>query len=124
MKGGFIKMRTYSSILKKIKKDTRGVYGIEIAQAVIMGLFMLILVVIAILVGISTLRNSNLLTAASDEYNTTNALMSNVSKGTAVFAGNIVTFMTVIGIVIIMTFIGLMIYVVRKFAGSKGEQGL
>ena len=102
-------------------KNKKGVYGIEIAQGVIMGLFMLILVVIAVLVGISTLRNSNLLTTASDEDNATKALMSNVTAGTAKFAGQIPTFMTIIGIVIIMTFIDLMIYVVRKFAG--GSQG-
>lgn len=119
MKGGIYSKMQLSKI-----KNKRGAYGIEVATSVIMSLFLLVLVVVAVLVGISTLRTSNLLPASSAEKNATDVLMGNLTEATGTFAKNFSTFMSIIAIVIIMTFIGLMIYVVRRFTATKGEKGI
>lgn len=85
---------------------------------------MMVLLVIAVFVGIATLNNSNILTTGSLEKNGTTALMNNLTNGVTSLGANFGTFFTILAVVIIMTFLGLMIYVIRRFAGSNGEKAL
>jgi hypothetical protein len=105
-------------------KSKKGAYGIEVATGVIMSLFVLVLLIVAVVVGLVALKNSNILVAGSTEKNLTDALVNNLTQAGATFGTNFATFMAIIVVVIIMGFLGLMIYVVKRFAGSKGEKGL
>jgi hypothetical protein len=98
-------------------------YGVSIATGVLMSLFLLVLISIAVLVGISTLNNTTLLPAGSAERNASLSMTANLTDGATIFAGYFPTFFKIIAVVIIMGFIGLLIYVVYRFARGTGKEG-
>ena len=94
--------------------------SLNLVTAIAIGLFILAMVMIAIIAGGSMLTQSNLMNGDEVAANQTAWILSNVSDAGAGFFENADTFFSVLAIVIILGFIGLMIYVVTRFRGGGG----
>lgn len=99
-------------------------YGLEVVKNVVLGLFILALFVVAIFAGAGAIKNSSIFTAGSQEKNDTTLILNNITSSGATFFGNVPTFISILVIVVIMTFLGLLIYAVYRFAGRGGTSGL
>jgi cell division protein FtsX len=107
------------------KLNKKGAYGIEVVQTVLMSLFVLALFAIAIFAGASALNNSSLFTAGSQAKNDTTSILNNLTSGTTSFFSNIPTFMSILVIVVIFIFLGLMIGAITYLAVKrKGDTGM
>ena len=82
----------------------------------------LVVVVIAVLIAFGALSPTSFFSANSLNANATNALIQNTTIAAGSFGGNIPTAFTVFGVVFILGFLAILIYVVVKMksAGSSG----
>jgi len=109
---------------KKNKKGSS--YGIEVVIGIALGLFVLLLITVAIIAGSNSLLNSNIFTAGTANYNTTSGMITNLTNGASSFFGSSGTFFSILVVVVIMILLGLMIgavYVIYK-VGSGGRGGI
>ena len=97
---------------------------IDTATGVIVGVAVAVLLVFAVLLGISSLKPSTFFTAGTTEALAMNQSTANFSYGIMNFFAQIPTAMTVLGVVLILGFIGLMIAIVLRFRSSAGGGGL
>jgi ABC-type transport system involved in multi-copper enzyme maturation permease subunit len=104
--------------------NKKGQYGINVVVAVALGLFTLLLIAVAVIAGSQALINSSIFTKDSTSYNQTSGMVSNLSQGVSSFFGNSGTFFSILAVVVIMIFLGLMIGAVYLFTRGKGGAGL
>ena len=107
--------------LRPITSKKRGVLGLDTVKAVIISLLTLAVISIAVILALISLRNSNIFTAASQEYNQTNNIVQNVTSGTVTFFTNVPTFMTLLGVVVLILIIAIVIVAVSRFGGGGGR---
>ena len=111
--------------LKKLKiNNKKGVMGLEIAIGFVLSLLTLAIIVFAVIVALSTLNNSNVLTANSLEANQTSDILLNVTGGAASLFTNVTTWFSLIAVVIIILIISVVIIAVKRFGGEAGTSGL
>lgn len=91
--------------------------------SVIIALFGLALVVVGIFAGSNAIKNSSLFTANSQGANDTTKILDNISTAGSSFFGNTGTFVSILVVVIIFSFIGLLIVGARKFQESRSTVG-
>jgi uncharacterized membrane protein len=103
-------------------KNKKAQYGINVVIAVALGLFTLLLIAVAVIAGATAITNSNILTGTALAQ--TQGMTSNLSQGVASFFGNSGTFFSILAVVVIMIFLGLMIGAVYLFTRGKQEKGL
>ena len=108
--------------MKKMNK--KGAYGIEVVTAVALGLFTLLLIAVAVIAGSNALLNSSIFTSGSTSYNQTNSMVQNVTTGVSSFFGNSGTFFSILAVVVIMIFLGLMIGAVYLFTRGSAQKGI
>lgn len=89
--------------------------------SIVVGIMIFIFVVFAVLYGISTLNPSSFFTASSAEANATSQLQKNLTSGIENFGAKIPTAFTVLAVVFILGFIGLLIYTVYRFTAGGGK---
>jgi len=109
--------------MRSILKDKKGQLGLNLIKTVFVTLLILAVVGIAILLAISSLKNSNIFASGSQEYNNTQLISNNISGGIADFFGNTGTILAILVVVVIISAIAIIIAVVSRF-GGQGSQGL
>ena len=108
-------------MLKVLTKNKRGqAVSLNLVTSIAIGLFILAMVMIAIIAGGSRITNSNLMGDDETAGNQTQWILSNISDAGAGFFENSATFFAILAVVIILGFIGFMIFVVTRFRGSSG----
>lgn len=107
----------YSLAKREAQRRTMNSKGqvIDTATTVAVSFFVFILIVFVILYGISALNPGSFFTAGSSEQNATNTLRSNFTTGIANFSQQIPPAMTILGVVLILGFLGLLVFIVLRF---------
>lgn len=106
----------WETVLKNKKGQA---VSLGLVTSIAIGLFILAMVMIAIIAGGSRITNSNLMGTDATAGNQSDWILSNISDAGAGFFENSETFFAILAIVIILGFIGLMIFVVTRFRGSR-----
>lgn len=91
--------------------------------ATFVGLFVLILIGFAILLGIANLDTASFFDAGSAEANATTQATANLTQGFADFTANIPTIMTILGVVVILGALAILILVVVRVRQTSGASG-
>ena len=106
------------SFIEKMKKDKRGVLGLETVGSVIITLLVLAVISIAVFLALDSLNTAGLFTAGSQSANDTTNLINNITSGTTDFFSNIPTVMTILGAVVIILAVVLIILAVGRISGG------
>ena len=117
----------YSSLMKSKRMNKKGMgYGINVVLTVALGLFVLLLVAVAVLVGSYALLNSSIFSTGSTGYNQTSSMVNNLTNGVTTFFASSGTFFSILVVVVIMILLGLMIGAVWYFTkfGGSGSSGI
>lgn len=93
--------------------------GIQTVTALAIGIFILVLVAIGIFAGAASIKDSSIFTTGSLEKNNSDMLLNNLTEATTEFGANFSTFFSILAVVLIVGFIGLLIFVVTRFRGSR-----
>lgn len=118
-------MKSVSARMRKMAEmNNHGQVGINTVTTVVVGLMVFIFVVFAVFYGISTLNPASFFSAGSLEANETSNLQKNLTTGVANFGAKIPTALTVLAVVFILGFIGLLIFTVYRFAANRSGGGL
>jgi len=104
--------------IEKFRMDRKGQVGLDIVTRVFLALFTLAVIGFAVIIALSSLNNSNALTAGSQEANESTAVLLNVTAGTAEFFSNTTTWLTLLSVVVIILIIAIVIIAVRGFSGT------
>ncbi len=91
---------------------------------VVTGLALLIFVVFAFLYGLSALNPGTFFTAGSASQNATNQAVANYTTGIATFFNQVPTAMNILGVVLILAFVGILLSVVMRYRDSAGAGSL
>lgn len=102
------------------KMNKRGILGLDTVKAVILSLLVIAVVAIAVFLALTSLQNANIFTAGSTAANQTNAIIGNVTTGTASFFGQVPTFFVLLGVVVLILIIAIVIVAVSRFGGGVG----
>jgi len=78
---------------------------------------------VAIVLALVSLRDSNIFTAGSADYNSSNYIIGNVTSGTVGFFENTGTIFAILVVVVIILAISIILAVVSRF-GKGGAGGL
>jgi hypothetical protein len=112
----------YKKMISKAKQiitmDNRGQAVIDTVTGVVIGLVVLILIVFALLLGLASLNPGSFFTAGSVSQNATNAMVNNFTTGLGGFFGQIPIAFTIMGIVLILSFLALLVAIVLRFRGA------
>ena len=107
--------------LRKIKMgNKRGQVGLDTAKAVMLTLMTIAVIAFALIIALSSLKDSNATTAGSQERNYTNNILLNVSEGTSDFFANAGTWFALLAVVVIILIIAIVIFAVNRFGGGGG----
>lgn len=104
-------------------KSKKGAYGIEVVTTVAIELFILLLVVVGIIAGAYALLNSGIFGTNTTQYNLTNGMVINLTQGSSAFFGASTTFFSILIVVVIMIFLGLMLGAVLLFGRAGTSLG-
>lgn len=111
--------------LKKVLRGKKAQAGLGLAGSIIMALLTLAVLATAVNIALANLKTSTGLTAGTIEYNNTQDIIDNVTGGTAVFFDDVSTWMTILGVVVLLLIISVIILVVKRFgAGASPSTGL
>ena len=110
--------------LKSIQRNKRGILGIDTTKAVLVTLLSLAVIAVAVILALTTLRDSNVFTSGSAEYNATSDITKNVSAGVGNFFENVPTFFTLLGVVVLILIIAIIIVAVSRFGGGGRAESL
>lgn len=108
--------------LKKIlrKNEKRGVMGIEVAKAFIVGLLSLILIGVVTMVVLVQLGNLSIVSSDND----TQSVVGNATSGLSSFFSNTTVWLSLLGVVIIILIISAVVAVVNRFSSSQSSTTL
>lgn len=101
------------SLNKQLRLNRKGILGMELGKAFILGIFVMGVIGFAILIAMSQLNASSASTTA-----TTN-VFNNVSAGTEDFFSNAGTWFSLLAVVVLILIIAVVIAVVNKFGGGS-----
>ena len=99
-------------------RDKRGVLGLDVVKSVMLTFLVLAVIGVAVVLALVSLRDSNIFTAGSSEYNQTSSIISNVTGATTNFFSNTGTIFAILVVVVIILAIAIIIAVVTRFGGS------
>lgn len=108
--------------LKSLKSNKKG-QVLNTVVATFVGLFVLVLIGFAVLLGISSLDPASFFTANSVEANATNDAVINLTTGFSAFTGQIPTIMTILGVVVVLAALAILILIVVRIRGASGSGG-
>lgn len=104
--------------LKPLNK--KGQLGFELVKPIVITVLVLIVLGVVFLVTTVSLRDSNILTEHSAEYNSSVGYMNNGTEGLTAIFSKIPTVMTILAVVIIITAVVLILRQVGSFGKSAG----
>ena len=107
--------------LRQIKKDKRGVLGLETVKAVFITFLVLAVIGVSVVLALVSLRDANIFTVGSQEKNDTTDMILNVTDATTNFFTNTKTILSILVVVVIILAISLIIAVVSRFGGGGGR---
>ena len=110
--------------MKQVVKDKRGVLGLDTTKAVLIALLTLAVIAVAVILALTSLRDSSIFTTGSEEQNQTTSIVGNISSGTTSFFSNVPTFMVLLGVVVLILIISIVIVSVGRFGGGGRGAGL
>ena len=106
--------------LEKIKmKNKRGQLGLETVKSVMITFLVIAVIGVSVVLALVSLRDANIFTSGSTEYNQTNNVISNVTSATTGFFSNTGTIFAILVVVVIILAISIIIAVVSRFGGGK-----
>lgn len=105
-------------IFRSMKKDKRGVFGLEATKSTFLLLLSLSLVAYIIVVIMGTLQNASILTEGSLAKNQTDNILSNVSTGVTGFFSSINPVYSILAILVIILVLVVLVRVVQSREGS------
>ena len=112
----------YKNLLSKIKKDEKGVFGLNAVQqffVIILGIALLAFVIVIIM---GTLQSADILEDGSLADNQTNAILGNVSEGVTGFFSSITPVYSILAVLVIILVLVVLVRVVQTPAGSQAPQ--
>lgn len=114
--------------LKSIIKQSKKGQVLNTVVATFVGLFVLILIGFAVLLGISSLDPVSFFPAAAE--NQTNVSIdamqnsiNNLTTGFSAFTTQIPTIMTILGVVVVLAALAILILIVVRIRGASGSAG-
>lgn len=93
----------------------KGVLGLDTVRAVIVTLLVIAVTAIAVFLALVSLQNASIFTSGSQADNDTTNIINNITTGTTDFFSNVPTFMTLLGVVVILLIIVLVLIAIRRF---------
>ena len=110
--------------MQKLKPlNKKGQIGLNLSKQVMITFLILAVLGIAVILALVSLRDANIFTADGEDYNDTNNIIKNVTGGLNTFFASTGTIFAILIVVVIISAIGIVIYVVSRF-GSGGGGGL
>ena len=110
--------------LRSIGQDKRGVLGLETIKAVMITFLVLAVIGVSVTLALVSLRDSNIFTENSQEYNDTSHIVDNITGATTAFFENTGTIFAILVVVVIILAIAIIIAVVSRFGGGGSGAGL
>lgn len=109
-----------------LNKNKKAILGLDIVKGVIVSFLVIAVVSVAVMLALNSLRDSNIFTTGSYEYNATNDITYNITDGVRGFFGNTGTIFAMLVVVVIILSISVIIAVVSRFGGpsTSGVGGL
>ena len=108
---------------KLIRQMNNKGQAINIVTGTVVAVILLILIVFALLFGVSSLNPGSFFTASSAEQNATNQLLQNTTVGIAQFSNQIPAAMKLLGVVLIFGALAIVIAFVLRFRQQAGGGG-
>lgn len=114
--------RVEDKYLKMYMNNKRGQMGglIGLPGAVVIGLLILVVIVIAMFLAFNSLTGSGIFAAGSQSYNDTLNITETTTTGVKAFWQNVPTVFTILGVVLILGALGLLIVLVIGWARMQG----
>ena len=105
-------------IKKLLKKDKKGVLGLDTAKLFVLAILSLVIISVVTLVVLDSLQGASSVVETSE-------IINNTSAGLADFFSEVGTWFTLIGVVIIIMIISVVIVVINRFGtGAGGGAGV
>ena len=110
--------------LRTIRKDKRGVLGLDTIKAVMIAFLTLAVIGVAVTLALVSLRDSSIFTTNSQEYNDTVHIVNNITGAQTKFFENTSTIFAILVVVVIILAISIVIAVVSRFGGGATRTSL
>lgn len=114
----------FKNTMRSLLKQKKGMLGLDTAKDFIVAILTIAVIAFAVIVALSSLKDSNAIKQTVPEYNQTQAILSNVSAGTASFFSNAGTWFSLLSVVIIILIIGVVIWAVNRFGARAESTGI
>lgn len=108
-------------VLRFLKKDKKGLLGLDTVKGVLISLLVLAVIAIAVFLALVSLRDAGIFTAGSSEKNATTDIIENVTTGAGKFFKQVPTFFTLLGVVVLILIISIVIVAVTRFQAGGRE---
>jgi len=109
---------------KLMLKHKKGVLGLDTVKAVMITFLVLAVIGVAVTLALVSLRDSNIFTSGSLEYNQTEQVVANITDAQTSFFTNTGTIYAILVVVVIILAIAIVIAVVSRFGKGSGGGGL
>lgn len=103
-----------------IKKDKRGVMGLNVAKGFLMILLGLVVLGVTFMIVLNELGDTSIVSGDNDTQN----IISNATSGAADFFSNTGTWLSLLSVVILILIISVVILVVNRFGSGGGRSTL
>ncbi len=101
-----------------LKKDRRGVLGLDMVKSVFLLFIILVVLGVAGILATVSLRDANIFTSGTQEYNDTNYIVANYSGAVVDFFEEAGTIISILVVVVIIAAIGIVIAIISRFGGG------
>lgn len=109
--------------MKFPKMNKKGVFGINLVTGILIGLFVLLLIFLAVMLGADAITDAGLFTTGTANANNTENAIENITAGGSTFFGAVPTIVRILVAVAIISAVVLLVLVVRKRLGGMGGGG-
>jgi ABC-type glycerol-3-phosphate transport system permease component len=104
--------------LRSVIKDRRGVLGLDLVKGVFLLFIILVVLGVAGILATTSLRDSNIFTSGTQEYNDTEDIVANYSGAVSDFFDESSTIISILVVVVIIAAIGIVIAIISRFGGG------
>ena len=109
---------------KLMPLNRKGQIGLNLSKQVMVTFLILAVLGIAVILALVSLRDANIFTENDEDYNQTNQIIKNVTGGVNTFFASTGTIFSILIVVVIISAIGIVIYVVSRFGAGGSSGGL
>ena len=112
----------YKNMFKKLKSDSKGVFGLTAIQAFFVAILGIALLAYVIVIIMGTLQDANIVTADSLADNQTEYILGNVSTGVTGFFSSISPVYAILAVLVIILVLVVLVRVVQSPTGASNVQ--